>query len=396
MNDNSIGYQDLIESFEELTTAFRLANDERPIQFELNGQTYLHVPETETFTKPDARVDEYGNPLETLTVLQLMRANFAATCSYKQKITLKDSALPLLFIAPAGRKKVIRAVQLHRKQPPVSAESSAFIPIFELFSNKVYSCWKVRQEYQSSLWAANDPEIAASTVLHYGWTPEFSEKVEGINFYRLTKTPEGIILTLSEPHTLTDRYMAACAKILEKNAEFEVMHAKASYHVLYTAAVAAFYGYQGYYISLPSDMRMIILSKIRTLCINVIESRERKARPLIPDFEEPGPEEFFPVEYDENGTPRQYLMKWEDFIFSTSLVEMQKAKVNLMATLKTQDAFFEKWDAAQLGDGEYTNEQLKEFFAPRLLASAREKNFLILARKEGRTKFWKINQEGAK
>lgn len=61
MNDNSIGYQDLIESFEELTTAFRLANDERPIQFELNGQTYLHVPETETFTKPDARVGEISS-----------------------------------------------------------------------------------------------------------------------------------------------------------------------------------------------------------------------------------------------------------------------------------------------------------------------------------------------
>lgn len=395
MENLDFSYGSLIESFDELSLAYEHNTKHDPQSFVFDDIKYFHISDTENFYLPDGPVDEFGNPLETFSVRDLMKKHFADFEICRKKIKLKNSANTLLLVAQAGRKKVLRMVQLHYQTPQITDATKNFSALFDYFSSRLDSCWKVRQEYNSAFWATNDHELAVAQLLYYGWAPTYTAQVPGINFYKLQKRSEGISITFYEPHSVTDRFYAACSKALQTEVEFNAMGSKTPFLKLYTEAIKTFYGYEGYSVSLPNNVRRAVTCMLQAFCNDIIDCRISKHTPFVPNFQEPEPEDFMPVEYDDiTGMPCEYLLKWEDFEFSTS-TDAQITHVKEIAHAKTQDAFYVKWDAAQLGEGEYTNEQLKDYFAPRLLASAREKNFLILARKEGRTKFWKINKEGA-
>lgn len=138
-----------------------------------------------------------------------MKANFAPTRSYYERI---EPLNPIFFMfGDSARYKIIRSVQIHNCEPPVTAETNSWIPFFQFLSTGVEDHWQVQQQYSSCKWACGqDEELAASQLLHYGWVPKYNVKMGDPCLYHLRKQSWGVSIDTQCPHTFNDRLMAAC------------------------------------------------------------------------------------------------------------------------------------------------------------------------------------------
>lgn len=384
----------LIESFERLVDAQEQAQSKEPRRFTFAGQTYIHIPNTETFTVPDSPQDEKGNPLITFTALQIMKATFPATRTYRRRITPINSAEKMFLLGDSARYKILRAVQLHDSEPPITPETDQYTPFFQFLSEGVEDHWQVQQQYSSCKWAAPKNEaLATSLLLHYGWAANYKQRIPGCCIYQMRRAADGIHLILSEPHPYNERLFAACSRANMIVAAFAAQSRTAPYDLLFKEACRVFFSYNGYYVSITSSYRQAILNKIQAHCLHLTNAISIDTPP-IPQIEEPEPENCIPVEYDEYDQPLEYILKWEDFIFEDSASSIQQQHLERVASDKNLAALLEGWKRNNLDpDGEYTNAELLQYFSSKCLTAARNNNFLFESRKEGRKKYWKLNNE---
>lgn len=382
----------LADALDDWQRAAEEAESKEPKRFTFNGTTYEHVPGTETFQIPGTPTDEEGNPIETLTALQIMKQQFKPTKTYYRRITPIDSALPMFYLGDSARFKILRAAQLHYSPPPVSDETRTFTPFFNFLSEGVEDHWMVQQQYSSCKWAApKDEELATSLLLHYGWAQKYPEyKLKTCCIYQLRRAEDGIHLIISEPHTFNDRLFAACTRAHAISDAFKARSQNAPYDILFREACRVFFSYNRYYVSMTSDYRQAIMNKIQAFCLrltNALSSDE----PTYPSIEQP--EHIFEVEYDDYGEPREYILKWEDFIFEekSAVQQAHLENVHLNQHLKT---FLERWEKEGLDiNAAYSYAVLKTHFTTTALSTARDRDTIILDHKEGRTKFWKLNPD---
>lgn len=323
-----------------------------------------------------------------------MKATFPLTRSMTRTITPKYSAEIMFLLGDSARFKIIRAVQLHYNPPPISPDTDKYTPFFQFLSEGVEDHWTVQQQYSSCKWAApkNEP-LATAMLLYYGWAPRYKQyKMGGNCIYQMRRAADGIHLVISNPHTYNDRLYAACSRAAMIASVFNEKKHKAPCELLFKEACRVFFTFDGYYVSITASYRQAVLNKIQSYCLHLNNALD-SALPIVPIIEDPAPEDCIPILYDVYDQPTEYVMKWEDFEFDDNISAVQQEHLENIGRAKTQDALLEKWGALGLGDAEYTDAQLREHFAPRLLKSARDKEYLIQGRKEGRKTFWKLNYE---
>lgn len=382
----------LADALDDWQRAAEEAASKEPKRFTFNGTTYEHIPGTETFQIPGTLTDEEGNPIETLTALQIMKQQFQPTRSYYRRITPRDSALPMFYLGDSARFKIMRAVQLHNSPPPITDETRAFTPFFNFLSEGVEDHWMVQQQYSSCKWAApKDEELATSLLLHYGWVQKYPEyKLQSCCIYQIRRAEDGIHLIISEPHTFDDRLFAACTRAHAISNAFKSRSQHAPYDILFREACRVFFSFNHYYVSMTSDYRQAIMNKIQAFCLRLTNALNSDD-PIYPHIDQP--ENLFEVEYDPDyGEPREYILKWEDFLFeekSTSAMIEQRRNNNNNKFLQTFIEKVKDLDAAQ----EYKGTFLRELLFPRTFKKAVDDGYLLKTRKDGRTQYYKLNQD---
>lgn len=320
-----------------------------------------------------------------------MKQQFQPTRSYYRRITPRDSALPMFYLGDSARFKIMRAVQLHDSPPPITDETRTFTPFFNFLSEGVEDHWMVQQQYSSCKWAApKDEELATSLLLHYGWVQKYPEyRVQSCCIYQMRRAEDGIHLIISEPHTFDDRLFAACTRAHAISNAFKSRSQHAPYDILFREACRVFFSFNRYYVSMTSDYRQAIMNKIQAFCLRLTNALNTD-EPIYPHIDQP--ENLFEVEYDPDyGEPREYVLKWEDFIFEEKSAA-QQAHINQLAHDKNLERLlegFEKLDP----NGEYTNTELKGVFSDHVLSKARKGGYLVKTRAVGRKTYWKLNYE---
>lgn len=254
----------------------------------------------------------------------------------------------------------------------------------------------VQQQWSSCKWAApKDESLAAAMMLYYGWAQKFTGRnIENCCIYQIRRASDGIHLIISEPHTFNDRLTAGCARALSVSAAFRESRRRAPYVLLFQEAARVFFSFNNYYVSMTADYRQAVMNKIQAFCQRLTNAIDTET-PTIPSIEQP--ENLFEIEYDEEyGEPREYILKWEDFIFEEGS-EKQRLHLQENNNNANLNTLLDGWIKAGLDlSGDYSNAQLLEHFSKTTLAKARKEgiNYLIESgRKEGRTKFWKLNPE---
>lgn len=356
--------------------------DTSPRKFTFGNNTYIHVPNTETFYTPGTPLDDEGNPIETLTALKIMKANFSDTRSYRRRIEPLNSSFYLL--GDSARFKIIRAVQLHLATPPVNDETNLWTPFFQFLSEGVEDHWTVQQQYSSCKFVAKkDEPLATSLLLHYGWAPKYQVKMGPPCIYRLIIGDDGITIELVQDHTFGDRLFAACSTAHLMHIQCKQRGIKAQYNDLFKFASRTFFSFNGSYVSIPSDYRQAVLNKLQAFCQHLTNALA-EGDPTYPMVDEP--EETLIAE--EN----KIFLSWDDFNVADELSTKQQEHLTRVHLSQFEEKFLKV--AAQLDpDKEYTNVELLQYFNNDNLAKARKENYLILARQEGRRKFWKLNYE---
>lgn len=385
----------MLVSFDKLNEARTRANSksDKPREFVFNNRTYVHIPGTENFTFPDSPRDEEGNPLQTVTPLQIMSANFEPTKSFRRRITPINSAEMMLWLGDSARYKIIRAVQLHDATPPITPTTNQYTPFFQFLSEGVEDHWTVQQQYSSCKWAtAQDEALATSMLLHYGWVPRYREKMKGCVIYQMWRRDDGIHLIFSEPHTYQQRLDAGCARAREVAEGFKVIGKNAPFDLLFKEACRVFFSFNHFYISISAAYRQTALNKIRAFCEHLTNALRDSGSIPFPELEQPLPDDCIEVEYDDDKMPIEYVLKWEDFIFeegATVAQTIQRRANNYSRQVQTLvDAF------TKLGiDGCYTDGELQKVLSKTALSNARKKgtDYLIPDHKEGRKTFWRLN-----
>lgn len=388
--------QHLIDSFSELIDAQERLLNSGPPEFTFGGQTYIHVTGTESFTIPNAPTDDEGNPTITFTPLQIMKATFKDTRTLYRRITPQESALPMLWLGNSARYKILRAVQLHNFTPPVTEETNLYTPFFQFLSTGVEDHWQIQQQYSSCKWAApKDEALATSMLLHYGFAQTYRDiKMKGNCIYQMRRAQDGIHLIISSPHSYCDRLIGACARAAEVSAIFKDANKNAPYEILFKEACRVFFSYNGYYISITSDYRQTALNKIQAFCTHLCNALAQGTQPPMPFLEEPLPEECIEIQWDKDypGQPQEYIMRWEDFIIENEATESQKTQRQINNENKTLTTLLKRWEPLD-PYGAYTDAELRKFFSPKNLHSAREAEYLIADHQEGRKTFWKLNYD---
>lgn len=390
------GLASVFDALDDWERALEEAESGAPKQFTFNGTTYEHIPGTETFKLPTAPVDENGTPLESLTALQIMKQQFKPTRSLYRRITPINSAETMFLLGDSARFKIMRAVQLHDCIPPITDETRQFTPFFQFLSTGVEDHWMVQQQYSSCKWASpKDEELATSLLLHYGWVQKFPDhRITDCCIYQMRRAEDGIHIIFSEPHTFNDRLFAACTRAHAISNVFEGRNHHAPYDLLFKEACRVFFSYNRYYVSMTADYRQAIMNKIQAFCLRLTNALGDHTNPEYPSTEEP--ENLMEVQYDDYGEPVEYVLKWEDFIFEAGVSSVQKAHLMRLNNDSHLAALLGGWKKNNLDlHTAYSNAQLLQYFNDRTLWQARkpERNYLILDRKEGRTKFWKLNPE---
>lgn len=388
--------QHLIDSFSELIDAQERLLNSGPPEFTFGGQTYIHVAGTETFTIPNAPTDEEGNPTITFTPLQIMKTHFKDTRTLYRRITPVYTAEPMLWLGNSARYKILRAVQLHNFAPPITNETNMYTPFFQFLSTGVEDHWQIQQQYSSCKWASpKDEALATSMLLHYGFAQTYKNiKMKGNCIYQMRRGQDGIHLIISQPHTYGDRLIGACTRAAEVSAIFKDANKHAPYEILFKEACRVFFSYNGYYISITAEYRQTALNKIQAFCTNLCNAFLQDSRPPIPFLDEPDPEECIKIEWDEDfpDQPKEYIMKWEDFLIENKESERQKVHLEEVAQDKCLAALLKSWERLDLNEA-YPDSELTKFCTTNNLAKARKAGYLIADHKEGRKTFWKLNYD---
>lgn len=305
-----------------------------------------------------------------------MKANFIPTRTYYERFELTN---PAFFIfGDSARYKIIRAVQIHLCEPPVTAETNSWIPFFQFLSTGVEDHWQVQQQYSSCKWACGkDEELAASQLLHYGWVPKYKEKMGDPCIYRLIKQSWGIAVDTNCPHTMTDRLYAACSAAASAKAKFDSKGIKPKHGDLFKFACQVFFSFQGWYISIPAAMRQAILNKLTSYVTHLLNAMGSDA--MLPDFEEP-----------DNLFSQEDLiqLKWEDFI-PVGISEAKQSHMNDLAAQKCLESTLLKWT---FGDREVTGTELRTVMSGSKIKAALNFGYLAV-RNEGRKSFYRLNYE---
>ena len=389
-------YLDLIESFNELTEAQQQILNSGPPEFTFGNQTYIHIPGTETFTIPDSPKDAEGNPTLTFTPLQIMKQHFKDTRSLYRRITPQDSAIPMLWLGNSARYKILRAVQLHFMPPPVTDETNLYTPFFQFLSTGIEDHWQIQQQYASCKWAApRDESLATSMLLHYGFAQTYKEvKMKGNCIYQMRRAQDGIHLIISEPHTYNDRLTGACARAAEISAMFKMGKRNAPYEILFKEACRVFFCYNGYYISISAEYRQTALNKIQAFCTHLCNAFEQDTQPPIPYLEEPDPDSCIKIEWDKDypDQPKEYVMKWEDFLLEKGATSIQHEHLKRLHDDSCLQHLLQRWDKLD-PYGAYSFSELLNHINRRQFTAAKDKKFLIEDHKEGRKVFWKLNYD---
>lgn len=388
--------QHLIDSFSELIDAQERLLNSGPPEFTFGGQTYVHIAGTETFTIPNAPVDENGNPTISFTPLQIMKLHFKNTRSFYCRITPVKSAEPMLWLGNSARYKILRAVQLHDSAPPVTAETDSYTPFFQFLSTGVEDHWQIQQQYSSCKWASpKDEALATSMLLHYGFAQTYKNiKMKGNCIYQMRRAQDGIHLILSLPHSYNDRLLGACTRAAEVSAIFKDANKHAPYDILFKEACRVFFSYNGYYISITSDYRQTALNKIQAFCTHLCNALEKDSLPTIPYLEEPPIETCIEIKWDEDfpGQPKEYIMKWEDFLIERGQTEGRKIQLEKVYRDKCLTALLKSWEQLD-PNGAYPDCELREVCSPGNISKARKEKYLVADHKEGRKTFWKLNYD---
>lgn len=386
------GLASVLDALDDWERALEEAESGEPKQFTFNGTTYIHVPGTETFRLPDTPLDENGTPIETITALQIMKQQFKSTRSYYQRITPTNSAEVMFWLGDSARFKIMRAVQLHNSIPPITDETRQFTPFFQFLSTGVEDHWMVQQQYSSCKWAApKDEELATSMLLHYGWVQKFTgHNINSCCIYQMRRAEDGIHIIFSEPHTFNDRLFAACTRAHAVSNVFEGRNHHAPYDLLFKEACKVFFSYNRYYVSMTADYRQAIMNKIQAFCLRLTNALGDHTSPEYPSTEEP--ENAMIIDYDKYGEPKEYILKWEDFILeeksSSAMIEQRRAN-NTNRFLKT----LQERGANLNPELEYTGAQLREVFFPRTLKKAVDEGYILKTHKDGRTQYYKLDYE---
>ena len=387
------GLVSFANALDEWERAVEEAHSGEPKKFLFNNIVYEHVPGTEPFKLPDTPLDENGNPIETLTALQIMKQHFKPTRSYYRRITPTGSAEVMYLLGDSARYKIIRAVQLHYSEPPVTAETKTFTPFFQFLSTGIEDHWTVQQQYSSCKWAApKDEELATSLLLHYVWAQKFPDfKLKDCCIYQMRRADDGIHLIFSEPHTFNDRLQAGCARAHGISEIFEGRQEHAPYDLLFKEACRVFFSYNKYYVSMTSDYRQAIMNKIQAFCLRLTNAVGDRQNPEYPHIDQP--ENLLEVKYDEKyGEPEEYILKWEDFIFDDKATSAMMEQRRSNGTSIHNAAIAKAW--ANLDpDKEYTGAELRQICSSHTITKAIKENNLLKTRKVGRTQYYKLNYE---
>lgn len=299
----------------------------------------------------------------------------------------------MFWLGDSARYKIIRAVQLHDKQPPITPDTNQYTPFFQFLSQGVEDHWTVQQQYSSCKWAApKDEALATSMLLHFGWAPRYKEyKMKGNCIYQMRRAVDGIHLVISKPHTYNDRLYAACSRAAMIASVFNEKKHKAPYELLFKEACRVFFTFNGYYVSITAAYRQAVLNKIQAYCLR-LNNQFEPVPTFIPAIDEPSPEECIEVKYDDYDQPIDYLMRWEDFIFD-DVSATQKAHLKNLGENRTLTALITAWNKLPDPNGEYTYAELMECLTSTNFAKGKELGYLTQSRKEGRKTFWKLNYE---
>lgn len=367
----------MIKSLIDLNQAKEEASSTEPKRFIFNGNTYVHIPETETFYLDGTPLNLDGKPAESLTALKIMKANFTPTRAYYERI---EPLNPQFYLfGDSARFKIIRAVQLHNCEPPVTAETNQWIPFFQFLSTGVEDHWQVQQQYSSCKWACGkDEELAASQLLHYGWVPKYNVQMGDPCIYKMTKQDWGINICTNSPHNFNDRLAAACAAASAMKARLKHLRIQPTYLVLFKAACQIFFSFNGWYVSIPGAYRQAILNKITSYVTHLLNAIGN-ASPSLPYIEEP--ENIF--SQDE-----PIKLKWEDFSFLSTSDAQHKQRLD-NNYIQSVNAFLKIWPSP---DAEVSSTYLRKELQVngKRVAAAVEKK-ILLVRYEGRRTFYRLN-----
>lgn len=305
-----------------------------------------------------------------------MKANFPATRTYYERI---EPLNPVFFtFGDSARFKIIRAVQLHNCEPPVSPATHEWIPFFQFLSTGVEDHWQVQQQYSSCKWACGqDEELAAAQLLHYGWVPKYNVKMGDPCLYKLHKQSWGIAIETQCPHTLDDRLTAACSTTAAVKARLDVKGIKPKHSDLFKVACQVFFSYQGWYVSIPAAIRQSILNKITSYVTHLLNAMGADAQ--IPSLDDPielfSQEDFI-------------TLKWEDFSFLNVSQSQynQRDKNNRDRCLA---AIYERWPDPE---AVLTYSEVEQFLSRTNIARAKDYGFLKVKR-EGHKVYYSLNYE---
>lgn len=305
-----------------------------------------------------------------------MKANFPPTRTYYERI---EPTNPQFFLfGDSARFKIIRAVQLHNCEPPVSAATHEWIPFFQFLSTGVEDHWQVQQQYSSCKWACGqDEELAASQLLHYGWVPKYNIKMGDPCLYRLHKQSWGIAVETMCPHTLNDRLIAACSTTAALKSRLDEKGVKPKHADLFKVACQVFFSYQGWYVSIPAAVRQTVLNKLTAYVTHLLNAMGADAQ--IPDLDDSI--ELFAQEDFIN-------LKWEDFSF-LNISQSQYNQRTDIGKKKCLDALLANWPSP---DAELTYSEAEQYLSRNNLTRARKYEF-IKGRREGHKILYTLNYE---
>lgn len=307
------------DELEQLIELYAPLIEESPsdlLTITLNGTTYTHIDETESFTTPSSTAK--------LTPLAVMKESFPETRSFYQRITPPDS---LFLFGNATRRKLVRLAQLHHHTPPITPQTSQYVRFFQYLASSphVGAYFSLNQYYAASLYAAqHNHELATSLMLYYGWPPDFkSTLMAGTSIHRISTTPTSIIVEIINTHTVQMRLDAACAAIVAARATSQM---PLPTDQLVKIGMPVFYSYSGSNISISSDYHTIIQGKILSF-IEELTNPLSSATPLFPTIEEP--DDFLP--------PQVVTIPYSSFIFADSISEPQQEQRKEAGRKKTKD-----------------------------------------------------------
>jgi hypothetical protein len=229
-----------------------------------------------------------------------MKAIFPATTTWRKRLIPPEK---FFYFGDSTRFKIIKAFQAHQQLPPITEDTEQFIPFFDLLSENVQGHWTVQQQYSAAKFASQwDKSLAASLLLHYGWSTRMEPRMLGSSMHAISVIDTGILIDMTYTHTFQERVEAACFEAKQKIFEAETKNIKLDIEAVRSAALTRFYWHKNKFVSLQNDYSMGVKSKIQSY-IDSIMNPMRENEPQVPEIDEP----------EDMLDDETILLKWEDF-----------------------------------------------------------------------------------